>query len=84
MGVRIEKKTIVYESVGGESIVPWIVFPSKVEIKEYMKKNPYPETDIYTLEDLLADTSSSGAWWLPDGLTEEQKDYIIDMTEYFL
>lgn len=84
MGIRIEKKNIVYENVGCISIEPCCVFPNIDEVKEYLKDNPFPETEHYTAENLLGDTQSSDAWWLPDEVTEEQKTYIEEMTEFFL
>ena len=84
MGIRIEKKNIVFESVSGVSIEPDTVFTRYDEVKEYIEENPFPETEHYTTEDLLEDTQSSGAWWLPDELTEEQEEYIKDMTYHFL
>ena len=84
MSIRIEKKIVVYESVSGVSIEPDTVFTNMDEVKEYLKKNPFPGTEHYTEEDLIADTQSSGAWWLPDELTEEQETYIAEMTYQFL
>jgi hypothetical protein len=84
MSIRIEKKTVVYESVSGVSIEPDTVFTDEDEVKEYLKKNTFPGTEQYTEEDLLADTQSSGAWWLPDEITEEQESYIAEMTYSFL
>ena len=84
MSIRTEKKIVVYESVSGVSIEPDTVFTDMDEVKEYMKKNPFPGTEHYTEEDLITDTQSSGAWWLPDGITEEQESYIAKMTYHFL
>ena len=84
MGIRIEKKTVVYESVGGMSIEPEHFFPNGEKVREYLKKNPFPETGHYTAEDLLCDTQSTGSWWLPDELTDDQKSYIVEMTDHFL
>jgi len=84
MSVRIEKRNVVYESVSGVSIEPDTVFTNMDEVKEYLKKNPFPRTKHYTEEDLIADTQSSGAWWLPDEITDEQETYISEMTYHFL
>ena len=84
MGIRIEKKIVVYESVSGVTIEPEYVFTDEDEVKEYLKKHTFPGTEHYTEEDLLADTQSSGAWWLPDEITEEQERYIAEMTYHFL
>lgn len=84
MGIRIEKKNIVYESVGMIAIEPNYVFTNKEKVKEYIKKNPFPETKYYITEDLLCDIYSTGMWTLPDELTEEQREYIKKMIDYFL
>ena len=84
MGIRIEKKNIVYESVSMTAIEPNFVFTNMEEIKEYLKTKPFPETKHFTANDLLWDTQSTGMWTLPDEITEEQKNYITDMTDHFL
>ena len=83
MSIRIEKRNIVFESVSGITIEPEHVFTDE-GVKEYLRKHPFPGTEHYTEEDLFADTRSSGAWWLPDELTEEQETYIAEMTYRFL
>ena len=82
MGIRIRMANVVYESVTMTAIAPNMIFPSVEKVKEYLKKHPFPEGS-YTEEDLLADTQSEGMWTLPEDVTEEQKDYIVEMTTYF-
>lgn len=82
MSIRVEKRNVV--NVSGVSIKPDIFFSNKNEVREYIRKNPFPETRYYTEGDLWWDIRSSGAWWLPDEVTEEQKEYIIEMVRYFL
>ena len=84
MGIRIEKKNIVFESVSMTPIEPNTVFTNMGEVKDYLKEHPFPETEYYTANDLLGDTQSSGMWTLMDEVTDEQHNYIEDMVTYFI
>lgn len=84
MGIRIEKKLVVYESVTLNAIEPQYVFPDREEVKEYLKENPFPEIDGYDKDHLLWDTQSDGFWTLPENVTGEQKEYIINMIDHFM
>lgn len=84
MGIRIEKKNIVFESVSMTAIEPNFVFTDKEAVKEYMREHPFPETKHYTAKDLFGDTHSEGMWTLMDEVTNEQQNYIVDMVAYFL
>jgi len=84
MGIRIEKKNIVYESVSMTTIEPNCVFTNKEEVEKYLKEHPFPETKYYTAKDLFGDTQSEGMWTLLDEVTDEQQNYIEDMVGNFL
>ena len=84
MGIRIEKKNIVFESICMTPIEPNYVFTNEEEVKKYLKENPFPETKYYTANDLFGDTQSEGMWTLMDEITNEQQNYIVDMVSYFL
>ena len=87
VGIRIEKVNLVYCSTTGQAIVPEHVFhtlESLVKVNDYVKANPFPETELYNAKDLLCDCTSSSAWTLGDYVTEEQKDYIIELINVFL
>jgi len=83
MGVRVEKKWIVYESVTMTPIQPGIVLPED-KVEQYLREHPFPETEDYTKEDLLMDTRSDGMWVLGDYVTEEQREYIDEMVQAIL
>ena len=84
MGIRIEKKNIVFESVSMAAIEPNCVFTDKEEVKKYLKEHLFPETKYYTANDLVGDTQSEGMWTLTDEVTDEQQNYIEDMVAEFL
>lgn len=84
MGIRIEQKLVVFESVSMAAIVPDEVFTNKEEVKRYLEEHPFPETEFYDANDLVGDTQSGGMWTLMAEVTEEQQNYIEDMTGYFL
>jgi hypothetical protein len=39
---------------------------------------------IESIEEILWDTQSEGSWTLPECVTEEQQEYIIEMVNHFL
>ena len=84
MGIRIEKKLVVFESVSMAAIEPNCVFTNKEEVRKYIKEHPFPETEFYATKDLIGDTQSEGMWTLMEEVTEEQQNYIEDMVAYFL
>lgn len=84
MGIRIEKMNVVFESVSGAIIEPNYVFTDKEAVKQYLKEHSFPETKFYGTEDLIQDMRSEGMWTLMDEVTNEQRNYIVDMVSYFL
>jgi len=85
MGIRIEKKLVVYESVTMEAINPKYLNISKEQILDYMEKHPMPEDPAYSKEDLILDlTESDGMYTLPDNIKQETIEYIRDMLNSIL
>lgn len=84
MGIRIEKKLVVFETVSMTAIEPSSVFTNKEEVLKYIKEHPFPETKFYGTQDLIGDTQSGGMWTLMEEVTDEQQNYIEDMTYHFL
>ncbi len=84
MGIRIEKKLVVFETVSMAAIEPSGIFTKKEEVLEYIKEHPFPETEFYGTQDLIGDTQSGEMWTLMEEVTEEQQNYIEDMVAYFL
>jgi len=78
MSVRIEKKWIVFDSVTMTPINPKHDLNAE-EVKKYLERNPFPETSDYKAEDLLNDIKIEGLWILGDYVTEEQRNYIVEM-----
>ena len=83
MGIRVEKMTVVYASDTMTAIDPSIFLKPK-EVFIYMLFNPVPKDPNYSAEDLLGDSESEGFWTLPDTISEEMKDYIEEMMNYFI
>jgi hypothetical protein len=86
MGIRIKKLTVVYDSFNMKAIEPKYIFPGIDTVRRYVEDNPFPESEdcYYSEEDLVHDTQTTGMWSLPDDLTTEQKEYIVEMVNYFL
>lgn len=85
MGIRIENVRIVFESVGGNAIDPSMdLMVDEDEIENYIKKNPFPESENYTKDDFINDMLSSGFLELPNNLKDETEDYIAEFIEEYL
>ena len=79
MGIRIEKKTVVYDSITGIGIEPEYLGISREELESYIAQHPFPSDPAYPKEYIIADIKSSGVWFLADDVSEEVKDWIVDM-----
>lgn len=75
MGIRIERVTLVYESVSMTPIEPGNLI-SKKEAEAYLEEHPFPKDERYSEDDFLNDLDCTGFWTLPDGLKDETLDYI--------
>lgn len=80
MGIRIENKLIVFESVTMTAIEPTYLGIDKTEIRDYLKEHPMPEDPMYSADDLVNDiTQSDGMYTLPEGTKPETLGYIEDL-----
>ena len=85
MGIRVEERVVVYESVTMEAINPEYLGITEEQIREYMKKNPMPEDPAYSPEDLILDlTQSSGMLTLPKKTKPETREYVADLLNTLL
>ena len=76
MGVRIEKKLVVYDSIMGLGVAPDF---AKERLRQYIAGHPFPSDLAYNETDLLIDGSSSDVWFLPNGTSEAVQEWIIQM-----
>lgn len=84
MSIRIEKRNVVFDNDSNKCIEPEYVFFDTKKVEEYLKQNPFPSTEYYTAKDLLLDVLyTHGTWWIPIGITVQQKDYIIKIVRTF-
>jgi hypothetical protein len=82
MGIRVEKKWVVFESVGMEAINPAYLGITREDIEEYMAEHPMPEDPVYSKEDLICDLmQTSGMLTLMDELKPETREYIAEIIE---
>ena len=79
MGIRVERKLVVFESITGVGIEPEYTGITPGQLRAYMIGNPVPIDSEYSKEDILADIRSSGVWFLPDKTSEAVQDWIAQM-----
>jgi hypothetical protein len=85
MGIRVEVKKIVYESITMEAINPEYLGITRDQIEDYLKKayavgRGMPDDPAYTREDLIHDLiGSSGFYCLPIETKPETDDFIATM-----
>jgi hypothetical protein len=80
VAIRVEKKWVVFESVGMEAINPAYLGITREDIEEYMKEHPMPEDPNYSKEDLIGDlTESSSMLTLLDELKQETRKYVAEV-----
>ena len=78
MSYQVLTKRVVMSTVSCMPIIPEETFDFE-EVKKYIEKHPFPETDAYGVEELLWDVQTSGMWTLGEYVTDEQVKYICTM-----
>ena len=82
MGIRVDVKKVVYESITMEAINPEYQGISQIQIEDYLNKadaagRGMPDDPVYTRADLISDiTQSSGIYTLPMETKPETDDFI--------
>ena len=93
MGIRCERKVIVYDSICWKPIEYSNLScnhqdqprEGKKELMEYIKANPMTTDPAYSLQDLLGDFSGAGGLIiLPDDVSEEMMKYVAELVSAFL
>jgi len=80
MGIRIERKWIVYDSTNCTGVEPQHLCITREDIEKHMKENPMPEDQAYSKEDLIGDiTQSEGMLTLMDEMEPETREYVADL-----
>ena len=79
MGIRIEKKVIVYNSTDMLAIEPQYLGINETDLRKYLADNKFPEDPSYGYGDLVYDLlDSTGIWTLPNEIKQETCDYIVE------
>jgi len=80
MGVKVERKWVVFESVIGEAINPEYLSISEEDVLKYMEENPMPVDPVYSKQDLIHDVChSSGMLTLMDEMNSETREYVAEL-----
>jgi hypothetical protein len=80
MGIRVERKWVVFESCSMTAIYPDSLGITREEIEEYMKDHPMPEDQFYSKEDLICDvTDTSSMLTLSDELKQDTREYVAEL-----
>ena len=58
----------------------WI---SEKEVKKYIKKNPFPKDELYSLDDLLLDLKAEGSIIIPT-TNKNTAEYIYGLVSYLI
>ena len=80
MGIKVERKWVVFESVTGEAMNPEYMSLSEEEVLKYMEENPMPADPVYSEQDLIHDVChSSGMLTLMDDMKQETREYVAEL-----
>ena len=86
MGIRVRKVDDsfgIWDSFNCEFVNPEYLGIKKERIKEYIKENPFPKSDMYSEKEMINDIVQSSGSLLISG-TEEQADWVADMIQALL
>jgi len=85
MSIKIEKKIVAYSSIDNEAFDPAYMSITREAVVDYIKNNPVPKDDNYTVGNIINDlTESSGMYCLPASTSQEMVDYIEEMLNYLI
>lgn len=83
MGVGIKKINVLMDSITYEPVLPYY-FIEEEELNEYLKENPFPADEHYTLEMMKLDFKIPEGMLCFEGITDAQIEWIENCLADFM
>lgn len=71
----------IFDSMSCRFVEPMYLLISDKQLTDYLKKNPFPEDSVYSVQDLMMDMKTTGSWMLPKDIKEETGNFIAEMVQ---